>query len=123
MVSNLCDYVFLLKLRTRVQLLTNLVETLSVSDVDDNPNVNKQKLKVPLYHFIILLVICLYIFKSVPEYTKTRVEAFKKKRKQFSGLFGKHKDCYVVNPPELSPKPTRKFSSPAAISVLVTKLF
>ena len=40
--------IVLIKLRTREQLLTQLVETLSASDVDDHANVNKQKSKVSL---------------------------------------------------------------------------
>ena len=35
-----------LKMRTRVQLLAQLVETVGISDGDDHNNVNKQKYKV-----------------------------------------------------------------------------
>lgn len=90
-----------LALRTRVQLLAQLTETLSVSDADDHSNVNRQK------------------SKSTSEHPKSKVEVVKRKKKsiQISGLFGKHKDSYTVNPPEASPKPTRKLSVPGDMSL------
>ena len=56
------------------------------------------------------------------EYSRTKVEAFKRKKRsiQISGLFGKHKDSYTVNQPESSPKVTRKFSAPGEMSDEVT---
>ena len=38
-------------MRTRVQLLAQLVETVSISDGDDHNNVNKQKSKVYILMF------------------------------------------------------------------------
>ena len=57
------------------------------------------------------------------EYSKTKVEAFKRKKRsiQISGLFGKHKDSYTVNQPESSPKATRKFSVPGEMPEEVIK--
>lgn len=70
------------------------------------------------------LHVCLCTLQSVAEYSKAKVDAFKKKKKsiQISGLFGKHKDSYTVNPPEVSPKPARKLSVPGEMPVQVTKL-
>lgn len=53
--------IVLIKLRTREQLLTQLVETLSASDVDDHTNVNKQKSKVSLHRRITIGILCITI--------------------------------------------------------------